>query len=52
MILAVFPLVIAVVGLLMYALSSNKKVERIGEILFFVGMLWLVYISAARVVKF
>lgn len=52
MIIAVFPLVVAVIGVLMYALSSNAKVAEIGRLLFFIGMLWLVYTSAARVVRF
>jgi len=29
----------AIVGLLMYALSTNPKVIRIGEIMFFCGLL-------------
>jgi len=38
-----FPLAFAILGALVYALSSNAKVVRMGEITFFVGMLWLVY---------
>lgn len=39
MIIALAPLIIAIVGLLMWSLSSNPKVQRIGEILFFCGAL-------------
>jgi Na+/phosphate symporter len=37
------PLVVAVAGLLVYALSSNAKVSELGRLLFFVGALWFVY---------
>lgn len=33
------PLLVALVGLLMFALSSNAKLVRIGEIMFFSGLL-------------
>lgn len=33
------PEIIALIGLLMYALSTNAKVSRIGEIMFFAGLL-------------
>ena len=36
------PLAFAIVGALIYALATNGKVARMGEITFFVGMLWLV----------
>ncbi len=55
MIIAVFPLVVALVGLLIFVLTSlqsNPKLVEIGRLLFFIGMLWLVYTSAARVVRF
>lgn len=35
----VFPLLIAVIGLLMYALSTNGKVQEIGRIMFWTGLL-------------
>jgi hypothetical protein len=37
------PLLVAIVGALMYALALNGKVARMGEISFFVGMFWLVH---------
>lgn len=35
----VLPLLFALIGLLMYVLSANPKVSRIGEIMFFCGLL-------------
>jgi hypothetical protein len=35
----VFPLLVAVVGLLMYVLASNPKVQEIGRMMFFAGLL-------------
>ncbi len=37
--LIVFPLLIALIGLLMYALSTNGKLAEIGRIMFFAGLL-------------
>lgn len=39
MLVAVIPLIVALVGVLMYALCANPKLARIGEILFFCGTL-------------
>jgi Na+/phosphate symporter len=35
----VLPLLIAIIGLLMYALSANSKLVEIGRIMFFAGLL-------------
>jgi len=43
MLLILAPALVAVVGLLLYAFATTAKPQRIGEILFFVGTLWLVY---------
>jgi len=43
MIIILFPLLIALIGLLMYAFAANGKLVEIGRILFFCGMLWVVY---------
>lgn len=43
MLIALWPLVIAVIGVLVYALTSNPKLSEIGRIVFFVGLFWLVY---------
>jgi hypothetical protein len=33
------PLIVAIIGLLMYALSANAKVQEIGRIMFWTGLL-------------
>ncbi len=48
--LIAFPLLIAVVGALLYALAANPKVQEIGRILFFVGALVVVWSAAPRMV--
>lgn len=40
------PLLVFVVGALVYALASNGKVARLGEIAAFVGLFWLVGVLA------
>lgn len=51
MMIAVWPLVIAVVGALVYALASNSKASEMGRIAFFVGLLWLVYSLVGHTLK-
>jgi Na+/phosphate symporter len=41
MAIAVVPLVVLVVGLLMWALASNPKIAEAGKIMFFCGVLIL-----------
>jgi len=43
MLIAIWPLVIAVIGALVYALAGNAKATELGRITFACGMLWLVY---------
>lgn len=43
MMIAVWPLVIAVIGALVYALASNTKAAELGRIVFMCGFFWLVY---------
>lgn len=50
MMIAVFPLVVAIIGALVYALASNSKAAELGRITFFVGLLWLVYTAMGKVV--
>ncbi len=38
MLIATIPLLVAVVGLLMYVLASNPKVSEIGRLMFFAGL--------------
>ncbi len=44
----IIPLVVAVVGALMYALASNPKLSEMGRLLFFVGSMWTVYITIGK----
>jgi Na+/phosphate symporter len=39
--LAIWPLVFAIVGVLMYALCANPKLSEIGRIIFFCGFFFL-----------
>jgi Na+/phosphate symporter len=43
MIAIIWPLFIAVIGLVMYLISTNPKVAELGKILFQVGALWTTY---------
>jgi hypothetical protein len=51
MLIAVIPFVVALLGLLMWVLSSHPKVQRAGEILFTVGVFWLVYSFSGKTLK-
>lgn len=52
MAVAVLPLVVLVVGALLYALPLDPKVNEMGRIAFFVGLFWLVYSFAGHSVRF
>lgn len=52
MAVAVLPLVVCVVGALMYALPTSPKVNEMGRLMFFVGLFWLVYGSVGRMIRF
>jgi len=51
MALAIVPVVFAVVGLLVYALSSNAKLSEIGRLLFACSFLVLMFVLAHHVIK-
>lgn len=42
MLVLLTPLLAAGGGVLMYALAGNPKLQEVGRLTFFVGMLWLV----------
>jgi hypothetical protein len=46
------PLLVCLVGVLMYALAANPKLVRIGEILFFCGLLVALFALAEGRVRF
>lgn len=52
MAVAVVPFVAAVLGALMWALCANAKLAKMGEYLFFVGVLWLVQSMATKQIHF
>lgn len=49
--IAYVPLLVALAGLLMFVLSSNPKLVRIGEILFAAGILVFLFALSGRTVK-
>lgn len=51
MLIAIAPLLIAVVGLLIYVLAANAKTVEIGRILFFCGTLVSTWVVAAHMTK-
>jgi len=52
MIIATIPALFALVGVLMYALASNPKLQEIGRLMFFAGLLVALFaIGAAGSVK-
>ena len=42
MLIVIWPLLIAIVGLLMYALCTQPKLHEIGKIIFFCGFFFVV----------
>ncbi len=51
MIIAYWPLLICIIGLLMYALASNAKVVEIGRTMMWTGMLVTLMTVASHTVK-
>lgn len=49
MIIAVYPLVITIVGLLLWLLTS--KASEIGRIMFIIGFFWLVYTLTGKTLR-
>jgi Na+/phosphate symporter len=50
-VIALVPLVVCVVGALLYALSSNPKISEMGRLAFFAGLLALMLAMAGHTVK-
>lgn len=48
----VLPLILTIVGLLVYALAGNPKVSEIGRITFQIGLFWTVYLFLGRTFRF
>ncbi len=51
MLIALWPLVVCIIGLLVWALASNAKVSEAGKIAYFVGLFWLVYTLASKTLR-
>jgi hypothetical protein len=49
---AILPVIVCVVGALVWALSSNGKVQEMGRIAFFCGLFWLVHMFSGRQLHF
>jgi Na+/phosphate symporter len=50
MIIAIFPLVLVILGALLYAVASNEKVKELGRLTFACGLLALAFALAQHVV--
>jgi len=51
MLIAPFPLVVLIIGLLMWALAkTNALVQRVGEIMFFCGLLALCFAASKNTI--
>jgi hypothetical protein len=51
MFIAVIPLLVAIIGLLMYILATNTKVAEIGRLMFACGLLALMFASARESIR-
>ncbi len=49
MVTIILPLLVAVVGVLIYALATNAKLSEIGRLMFFVGLFFCVWVASGRV---
>jgi len=49
--IAIVPLLVAVVGLLIHALASNTKLAEVGRALMWCGILVTLWVMAGRTVK-
>ncbi len=47
--LAIWPLVFAIVGILMYVLCANPKLQEIGKIIFFCGFFFVTMVLSSQV---
>lgn len=49
--IAYFPLIIALIGLLMYMFTANSKVTEVGRLMFASGLLVTLFTMASKVVR-
>jgi uncharacterized membrane protein YtjA (UPF0391 family) len=48
----ILPLLLVVIGALVYGFTGNSKVAELARILFFCALFWLVYMLIGHVVRF
>jgi hypothetical protein len=51
MFIAIIPLLVCIIGLLIYVLSSNVKVTKIGEHMFWTGLLVTLFIAGGKQIR-
>ena len=51
MFIAIWPLVVLLLGLVIWFVSANVKVAEAGRIAYFVGLLWTVYVLVGHNLK-
>lgn len=49
--IAIIPLLAAIVGLLVYVLAGKPKIEEVGRALFWCGLLVTLFVVASKVVR-
>lgn len=50
MLIAIIPLIIALIGVLMFALCTSAKLQEIGRIMFFCGMFVITWVLAKETI--
>jgi hypothetical protein len=48
----IWPAVIAIIGVIAWFWSKNGKVQRMGEIAYFCGLFWIVYLCCGKLLHF
>lgn len=51
-VISIVPLLVAVVGALVYALAANPKLSEMGRLAFFAGLFVTLLVFAGQVVRF
>lgn len=51
MAIAIFPVIILIIGVLLYFVSANGKVQEVGRLMFFCGLLVLTMVLSREVVR-
>lgn len=51
MLIAYWPLIIAIVGVLVWALASNAKAQKIGEWMFVIGFFWFTFSLVGKTLR-